>query len=81
MGMVDRKEISSNKAATIGKAENGIPLADSPGIAQKRIELFEREQYESILKARFFSLKTFYFLEEANPPDLLAEQMINGFHD
>ena len=56
MGMVDRKEISSEKAATIDKAENGIPLADSPGIAQKRIELFERE---SILKARFFSLKTF----------------------
>ena len=59
MGMIDRAEIPCDKAATVDKAENGIPFEDSPGLAQKRIELFEREQYESILKASFFSLKTF----------------------
>ena len=63
-GMIARAEIPSDKATTIDKAENGIPIADSPGIAQKRIELFEREKYESILKARFFHLKHFSFLKK-----------------
>ena len=52
--MIDRKEIPSDKAATVDKAENGGLLADSPGLAQKRIEIFDRKQYESTLKARFF---------------------------